>query len=369
MSAWKHSGQTADKPGHLSELASRRSAWSRQAAYPLLAPFLSTIILASAGLVAITDSGLLVARFVGLDSDERSNRRVLGDAAGRLASARRRAKDARDNQRTWEAWNFLDIPDILDAIGHGVSELDELRQYAWCPLSDQGLQPYVSKVADEFTRAHGALDDRVSASDGDWRAFRKAAPDLPEIRIPSVWQQVYEEIAARLADEERARSQARQPIPTTWATGLPMPEIPPITMNPDLTRNLGRIAIGRVQIDARRQDDLRAAVDRAQQRVEDYEDELRRLTEAHKEIVRPDARLWWGVVILIAFAIVGVALPVWKMSQGPADLGAVRWLVYPFGGALAVLLVYVVVYLAQLSRRKPPPIGTGGDEGAARPGA
>lgn len=48
--------------------------------------FLSTIILASAGLVAII-GGLLVARFVGLDTDERSNRRVLMDAASRLASS------------------------------------------------------------------------------------------------------------------------------------------------------------------------------------------------------------------------------------------------------------------------------------------
>lgn len=49
--------------------------------------------------------------------------------------------------------------------------------------------------------------------------------------------------------------------------------------------------------------------ERAQQQVEDYEDELRRLRESHEEIVRPDARLWWGVVILILFAIAGVGLP------------------------------------------------------------
>ena len=51
--------------------------------------FLSTIILASGALVAII-GGLLVARFVGLDTDQQSNRRVLTAADGRLASARRR---------------------------------------------------------------------------------------------------------------------------------------------------------------------------------------------------------------------------------------------------------------------------------------
>jgi len=52
--------------------------------------FLSTIILASGALVAII-GGLLAARFVGLDADQQTNRRVLIAADGRLASARRRA--------------------------------------------------------------------------------------------------------------------------------------------------------------------------------------------------------------------------------------------------------------------------------------
>ena len=93
----------------------------------------------------------------------------------------------------------------------------------------------------------------------------------------------------------------------------------------------------------------------------------RQLREAHEEIVRSDARLWWGVGILIAFAIVGVALPTWIMSQGPKDLATVQWLVYPFGGALTILLAYIVVYLAQLSRRKPPLREIAGDD-AATPG-
>ena len=58
--------------------------------------------------------------------------------------------------------------------------------------------------------------------------------------------------------------------------------------------------------------------------------------------------------ILIAFAIVGVALPAWMMSDGPTNLASVRWLVYPFGGALAILLAYIVVYLVQSNRREPP---------------
>ena len=68
--------------------------------------------------------------------------------------------------------------------------------------------------------------------------------------------------------------------------------------------------------------------------------------------------------ILVAFAIVGVAMPTWIMGQGPKDLATVRWLVYPFGGALAILLTYIVVYLVQLSRRKSPLLDIAGDDAA-----
>ena len=54
------------------------------------ASFLSTVILASAALVAIV-GGLLVARFVGLDSDQQASRKLLVDAEDRLTIAARRA--------------------------------------------------------------------------------------------------------------------------------------------------------------------------------------------------------------------------------------------------------------------------------------
>ena len=82
------------------------------------------------------------------------------------------------------------------------------------------------------------------------------------------------------------------------------------------------------------------------------EDFLAHWMGPHAEIVRPDARLWWGVGIVVLFAAVGVALPLWIMAQGPKDLGSVRWLFWVFAGALAALLAYIVAYLAQLTRAK-----------------
>lgn len=107
-------------------------------------------------------------------------------------------------------------------------------------------------------------------------------------------------------------------------------------------------------IAARRSDGLRADHARAEQQVEDLEAELLRLEQEHAEIVRPDTRLWWGVIILIVFTVAGVVVPLWFMAAGPGDLTSVRWWVlYPFLLSLAALIGYIVLYLVQLTRSKP----------------
>jgi preprotein translocase subunit SecE len=105
-------------------------------------------------------------------------------------------------------------------------------------------------------------------------------------------------------------------------------------------------------IAARRHDELLANHARAKQQVEDYQAELGRLRMEHAEIVWPDARLWWGVAILIVFTVLGVVLLLWVMATGPHDLTALRWVLYPFIGSLVVLIGYIVVYLVQLTRNK-----------------
>ncbi len=87
--------------------------------------------------------------------------------------------------------------------------------------------------------------------------------------------------------------------------------------------------------EARRHDELIASHERAAQQVEDHEAELVRLRQEHAEIVRPDARLWWGIAILIIFTALGVALPLWVMSQGPQNLAPVRWVFYPLTNVTA----------------------------------
>lgn len=94
-------------------------------------------------------------------------------------------------------------------------------------------------------------------------------------------------------------------------------------------------------IDANRLDNLVEATVRASQRVEDLQEELRRLRQQHADAVKPDALLWWALVILTAYAIVGVAMPLWVMSDGPASLSAVRWTFWPFAAGLAAPIAYI----------------------------
>lgn len=62
--------------------------------------------------------------------------------------------------------------------------------------------------------------------------------------------------------------------------------------------------------------------------------------------------MWWGVVILIIFAVLGVVVPLGVMATGPHDLAPVRWVFWPFILSLAALIGYIVVYLVQLTRTK-----------------
>jgi len=219
-------------------------------------------------------------------------------------------------------------------------------------------------MVEDFARARAALADRATDSGGIWSNFRKETPDLPEMLWPIVWEKVFEEISQERAQEERAEREAAR------RRGF----IVPAVLGPEFFRpspGVADLARGATaSYEWQRRDELAANYGRAQQRVEDCQDELRRLQEAHAEIIRPDVRLWIGVAVVVIFAAVGVALPMGVMSQGPTDLARVHWLLWPFAAALVILVVYVVAYLASISRRKPPPIDvTTGDAAPAPPEA
>jgi hypothetical protein len=319
------------------------------------APFLSTIILASAGLVAIV-GGLLVARFVSLDSDQQTNRNVLTEAEQRLATAQRRQSEAWANLVSWYAWDFLADREVRGAIGQGITDLAELRKLEDCRLGDDDLALAVSEASAEFAAARAYLcsngmAEQIEAADYKWDVFRRAAQDLPGQRWPLIWRDVFDEVAEAqktvVAARRRAELEALRrtnPIAASMRAAFP-----------DSWRPQSMVVPFRADyesISARREDELVAAHQRAVQRVEDSEEELQRLRAAHAEIVRPDSRLWWGVAILVCFAIVGIGIPAWLMAFGPDDLSSARWVFYPFAAALAALLFYIGIYLYKLTRQK-----------------
>lgn len=293
------------------------------------APFLSTIAASSAAMVAII-GGLLVARFVTLQSEQEGAQRVLDDAEARLGKARDRATEAADRWYDWRVGEFFGR-DVRDAIGKGTTDIAALRRIGgWTSLSDEELQRAIDVCTSEFAAARTALSalDLTGArrTAKGWDEFRDSTPQLTEILWDSVWEACYIELLV-----------PPQP-PSQIFGGMDFPIIPPI-------RDSGLVAI-----EARRRDARKADVDRTQQQVEDLEGEVLRLKQAHDRIARPKG-LAWALVILALFTGAGVIYPIWLMSRAPKDLThdmgvTVFWL---FCGGLVVLLGYMGVLALRLS--------------------
>jgi hypothetical protein len=349
--------------------------------------FLSTVILASAALVAIV-GGLLVARFVGLDSDQQTSRKLLADAEDRLAIATKRGALARQNLIRWRAQVFLDENDVAAALAVGETEIGELRKLASTRLSDDELRSIVGQAGADIASLRGWLSqdqvlDRIRAAEYTWRDFRRESDDMPTLYYPQLARLVFEDLAGRLAEDdaererieqerraEAAKHQARHGggpsgmdelgsgfrIAEHAAVLIKMHQLADNIRRPlDYSQLPSAMTIrppNVAQIEASRYDDLIAADLRAHQRVEDLTEELRRLRQQHADVVRPDTRLWWAVVILAAYAIGGVAVPLWVMSEGPVSLRAVRWTFWPFAAGMVLLLGYIAVYLFGLTRRR-----------------
>jgi hypothetical protein len=260
----------------------------------------------SAAFVAIV-GGLLVARFVGIDIDQRTSRKVVADARDRLQAARDRATDALRKILDWDAEDFFASPAVLQIVERGMTAPAELVRANDWPHSEDDLQSYAAEVAGEFQAARNTLPGIVTDPGLEWDDFRRNRADLPETRWPRAWENVYELIREQLAAEARAQAEARRKAARARNPLFGFLDDP---VRPSLLASqLAKMSFpARSDLRAtaeRRYDNLRAAHQIAEQQVQDYEGELRRLQAEHAEIVRPDARLWWGIVVVVGFAVVG----------------------------------------------------------------
>jgi hypothetical protein len=335
-------------------------------------PFLSTIAGSSSGLVAIV-GGLLVARFVSLDSEQEGAQRVLDDAEARLATARQRAQEAADRLYRRDARDLLYDRNVMQAILEGVTDLAELRRRGEdTRLTDEQLAPFVEEIRGELARAQQVLEDAIPDSvevetDG-WDAFRRDTPTLPQSDWEFAWEIAFDwicerraaeraEAAARKAAEREATAPALADRYPGFAGALSMAGRFSALADyrlPTLPRSVvgGGLNTDWQSIRARRRDELAASLERAEQHVEDVEGEVRRFRQARDAIIRPQG-LGLGLVILGYFAVVGIVVPTFLMSLGPADLTP-RLGALVFAGFLSGLLALLgyMAYLAlRLSRR------------------
>ena len=287
--------------------------------------FLSTIVTASVALVAII-GGLLIARFVSLDSDQRTSRKILTDARERLRLAQGRERTAWRAILRSDAGRFFAAPWVVETIvDKGVRSPAELMRIASWSHNPDELTLFVTEVAEEAGRARDAITPRIRSGDVFWSDFRQRSPNLPEVRWPRVWEHVYDTIAKERDVVEKAAAEARRrAAPPKSAIERQMDQMNEAVSNIQRQQDfMARMAIPRPQTDyaataARRSDELSANHARAQQQVEDLDAELRRVEQEHAEIARPDARLRWGVGILIVFTILGVVVPLGVMPRARA---------------------------------------------------
>ncbi|MEY9948066.1 hypothetical protein [Kitasatospora sp. GAS1066B] len=348
--------------------------------------YLSTMTATSAALVSIV-GGLLVARFVGLDSEQQGAQKLMDDAQERLGIAQRRAAEANSEVMRWDAGGFLRDPKVLQAIKSGTTGLDQLRELADSSLEDPDLGPFVAEVAAEFQTARNYFEnhplsptEKLFEAIGTWYRSRRVLPNLPQIRWEEAWELVFDETALRAAEaaakeaRQREAEAERRRKATTGQEERLLGSLAGITgafsqlhaplLQQGRTFPAGLMAIAPSAssstdwqaIRARRYDDLVTTRERASQRVEDLEAELARLRLDHKRVVMPDSRLVWGLVVLAVFTMVGVVVPLWVMSNGPHDITPhIRLLFWGFSVALAFLFGYMVIYLVKLMTRKSTP--------------
>jgi hypothetical protein len=307
--------------------------------------FLAAIAGTTAAMVAIT-GGLLVARFVAIASEQDGADKLVKDATQRLATAQQRLEETREKLHDWDLGDFFQ-PTVIRAIKDGERNLFALRKLADpTALTHDEIYEGFRIIRTELRRAKSVLEgmfaDKITQEDYlEWEDFRHVhASSLPVIKWDDVWEIVYIDILEG-ADEEPSASRSVYDNPA-FVAAVPylMVSTPPEY----------------VALNAQRRDAILADLAKAEQRTEDVEGELARLTRERDAIVRPKG-LGSGLTVLAFFTLVGIIAPLWIMSKGPdrltAHLGEVVFFMF-FAGLLALLghMSWLALRLS-VGRRKP----------------
>lgn len=108
--------------------------------------------------------GLLVARYVGLDSAHQGTEQALIRALGDLNTAKDRAGQADAQLVQFEAEEFLAKSGVLNAINAGITDITKLvGQGPDIPLTVEQLKPFVEGAVAQFGQAERTLDEAIPA--------------------------------------------------------------------------------------------------------------------------------------------------------------------------------------------------------------
>jgi len=314
-----------------------------------LTAFLSTIAGVTGAIVAIV-GGLLVSRYIGIESEQQGVDRLLDDAISRQAIAHSRRYEAKRDYHRHLACEYFDHGDVAGAILAGW-EADQLLKEFNCTLTAEGLQPYLDEAHIEAARAQSEVSAMVPPIvDGKepdwtsvyWKAARAEMQRRPFRAFERIWETAFNH---EKADRKREARKA-----ASGSTGWPV-----MGGGSDFSKLLDmspapEIRAVRLEIDARRRADLRKEVERTEQKAENLDDEVARLALIRQSIAKPNGLLWIGLAILLGSTIAGIVLPV-RVLAG-ASMMSREWLLNWFYVASFAPLAFMAMLAVDVSRKR-----------------
>lgn len=293
---------------------------------------LSTTVQASAALVGIV-GGLLISRLVALSGERSGLQRQLGVAEVEEGRERAVLEECRSARLDDAAWRLR--RDAVSAIANSIDDVDvdaTIEQHGPRGTSAGELRPYVVELVDHVRQVYGTL------------ATQLALDDLPYSIEEVVEQGVrFDPVDEDIVGAVLVALRARRP------RSVPFNEVLPLRLSAMLDSTL--YARQQAVIDGllAQETDARHAHEAACARVE--------LAAAALELKGQPARLKEALVVLIAFALLGIVYPSLILAVGPTSL---RWfwrlsVVGLFLLGLACLLGYLVQSVKGLSLTSDSP--------------
>lgn len=310
---------------------------------------LETTTGATAGLVAII-GGMLVSRYIGLESEQQGAQRSLKALHARLMAARERADKAREELVTQEHDSLVKDEEVRNAIFKSTTISEMMSHLVFNHEntrfgSGRDLFGFMSQIHAEISHAKSILEETLSAS-----------ADSGDSQFQS-WQLLFNNL-------KRVTSDGDPRFEWIWEKCVTIARTEMLAKDKAFSVGVGRFVIHKhpdavssetfQKIDAaRRQEELVSAWERATQKVEDLQLEYSHLKQVRDAVVKPSTQFWVGLTVLCYPTVVSIGYPVWIMSKSVSEIEnhATR-VMYLFFSSLLVLIGYFFYIGIRLLRKR-----------------